>query len=139
VLALQLDALSVPVEVLTTPEQTLMVTVTEPVPGEATATALPAAVVHAGVVVAVGDGVADRVGDVVAVGDVLAVRDAVADGATVGEAPVRLAEADGCGDVLPTELPLGCTQWSPRRWRWRTVPLALVDTHDAEVDAASIS
>ena len=67
VLALQLDSLMVPVEVLSTPLQTLMVTVTAPTPGEATFAAAPTAVVHDAD--AVGVGVADLVGVGLAVGD----------------------------------------------------------------------
>ena len=67
VLALQLDSLMVPVEVLGTPLQTFMVTVTAPTPGEATFAAAPTAVVHDAD--AVGVGVADLVGVGLAVGD----------------------------------------------------------------------
>jgi hypothetical protein len=41
VLALQFEVLRLPLEVLTAPPQTLMVTVTAPVPGDATLEALP--------------------------------------------------------------------------------------------------
>jgi hypothetical protein len=76
----QLDVLNEPVEVVSTPPQTLMVTVTAPAPGDATFAASPVAVTH--VVVADVVGVAVGLFVAVAVGDAVAVREV---GAEVGE------------------------------------------------------
>ena len=100
VLVDQLDWLRDPVEVLTAPLQTLMVTVTAPTPGDATLDAVPVNDEHEAVALCVGVAVGGVVVGGTVVGGVDAEREAV------GDAAVGLADRDGC----PVTLPLGVTQ-----------------------------